>query len=471
MKRFRQFFFVFFVFLLVLKSLNIQVFAEPVIYAPAFVLMESDSGRILYAQNEHQRMFPAATTMILTAILAYEHLDMDRIYIAGNEVSSLPFDSARNHHEIGEAILGINLLRGMLIGAGNDTANIVALNVSRVVSGEFDMSFVQAQQYFAELMNERATELGAQNSRFINPHGYHHQNHTTTAYDMAQIARHAMSIPTIAEIAALPAFSGAMAGTNLRENLPEAINAQNPSLVNRSWRSPNDLLHAGANFFAGANGLRTGRTNLAGDVLVASAMRANINLIVVTMNSPFINDEPTRWRDAHNLFNHGFDNFAHRTLIADIAHIGIQNPRLGEDEYLEVFLYEPEFTQFLSHIEADSITAQVSWLDDVTVQYEDEWLVVPSIEEGQELGRVDYILDGEVLNSTTIHAARDVQERSTASDINYYTDWVISTFFSRSAVPYWIAAISVGALLTIAYFLLRNKIREKKKHQKYKFRK
>ena len=451
------------------------------VHAQTYILIEAESGRVLVGHDVDARMFPAATTMILTAILAYEHLDMGAIYIVGNEVTQIPFGAASNHHQSGEAILGINLIRGMIVGAGIDTANVVALHVARAVSEDENMTFAQAQTFFTTLMNQRAAELGAANSRFVNPHGFHHANHTTTAYDLAVIARHALSIPTLAQIAALPAWSGPIGGTTNAAELPEDIRAQNPTLPTRSWRSPNELLQAGENFFAGASGLRTGFTNFAGETLVASAARDGITLISVTMNSPLIDDAPTRWADARSLFEYGFENFAHRTMTAGVSRIYIENPRLGEEVYLEVELAQPEFTRFLSQAEAERVVAQISWLENATTYFiildehgheeVSQWLVVPPIEEGQILGHVSFILDDDVLETTTIHAAREVLPRTTASDIDHHRARFIEIFFSRASIPYWIAAISVGALITIAGFILRNKVREKKKHQVYKFRK
>ncbi|MCL2753752.1 MAG: hypothetical protein FWE44_06365 [Defluviitaleaceae bacterium] len=465
--------------IIIVSVFGVLAAAEPLVHAQSYVLIEADSGRVLSANNEHVRMFPAATTMIMTAILAYEHLDMDAIYIAGQEITQVPFGAAINNHHAGDAILGINLIRGMIVGAGIDTSNIVVLHVARFVSGDADMGFAAAQTFFANLMNTRAAELGALNTRFINAHGFHHANHQTTAYDLAVIARHALSMPTLAGIFALPAWSGALAGTNNAAELPAHIAALNPNLTNRNWNSQNELLRAGTNFYAGANGLRTGFTNFAGETLVASAMQDGITLISVTMNSPVIDDAPTRWQDARNLFDYGFENFAMRTLTAGISQIYIENPRLGEDPFLEVYLAQPEFTRFLSQAELERVVAKVSWLDDAAFwqgdEYEDvnegAWLVMPPIEQDQIIGHVAYILDGEVLETTAIHAAREVLPRTTASDIDHHRTWFINFFFSRSSIPYWISAISVGGLLTIAGIILRNKAREKKKHQKYKFRK
>jgi len=454
-----------------LFALPAEAAPMPQIHAETFVLMEATNGRILTENGAHRRMFPAATTMILTAILAYEHIDMDEIIIAGSEVGNLPFDSARNHHEVGEAILGINLIRGMLIGAGNDTANIVALNVARRASGNTDMPFSEAQHFFAGLMMERARDLGALDSRFTNPHGYHHDNHFTTAYDLAQIAHHALSIPTIAQIASEARFSGAMAG--------EAETPEGAVLRNRTWNSPNSLIRPDMpDFYPYATGLRTGHTGLAGDTLMASAYRNGITLIVVTLNSPRVEDVQTRWQDGVNLFEYGFENFAYRTLLTvgyePLGQMDVYNPRLGDYDYLEFYNARP-IDLFLSQAELGRLETVVEFLEEFIIfdEYDTEStkMFAAPIGEGQIIGTISHILDGEVLFYTDIYAAREVLQRTTASDIDYHMANVQRIFFSRQSIPYWVAGLSVAGLLMVVIFGVRRRIREtKSKHGKYKMR-
>ncbi|MCL2621182.1 MAG: hypothetical protein FWD97_09645 [Defluviitaleaceae bacterium] len=442
----------------------------PQINADTFVLIEANNGRVLAENGMHRRMFPAATTMILTAILAYENLDMSEVFLAGSEVGNLPFGSARNHHEVGEAILGENLIRGMLIGAGNDTANIVALNVARRVSGDGSMEFSEAQTFFARLMSERATELGVLDSRFINPHGYHNDNHFTTAYDLARIAQHAVSIPTIARIASEAHFAGAVAGANPPEG---AV------LRNRTWNSANMLIRPdNVAFYSYATGLRTGHTTMAGDTLVATAYRDGITLIAVTLNSPRLEDDTqTRWQDAVNLFEFGFQNFAYRTLLTvgePLGQMPVYNPRLGDYGYLEFYNTEG-IDLFLSQAELDRLETHIEFLEEyIKVNEYDiygEKVFQAPIEEGQIIGTISHVLDDTVLFYANIYASREVLERTTASDIDYHMANVQRIFFSAQSIPYWIAALSVLGMLMVVFFQVRRKIRDSKsRHGKYKMK-
>jgi len=443
-----------------------QAFAQPIVHAQTHVLIEPTSGRLLSQRDAHRRMFPAATTMILTAILAYENIALDDIIIAGSEVNMLPPASGRNRHEIGEAISGENLLRGMLIGMGNDTSNIVAIEVARRLTGNYDIEFAAAQVFFANLMTERAAELGALDSHFMNSHGFHHDSHFTTAYDMAQIARHALTIPAIMRIVAEGSFAGSMAGGH---PIPDGALA-----FNRNWQSANELL----GLYPYATGLRTGRTNQSGDSLAASARRDGMDLIAVTFNSPELDGgAPTRWQDNINLFEYGFENYAYQIFSSagDVGQMPIYDAALDDDGYLDFFSTETG-SEFLSYAEAANLVRHIEILPEFLTEVYDEetgeyvQMLIAPIEDGETIGRLTYSLGDEIVFETTLYAARYVPIRTTARNIDHYIALVRGIFFTRAAVPYWIAASAVSLLLTVLIILARNAIRRKSRHNKYKWK-
>jgi len=452
---------------------------RPDVHAAAYILIETESGRVISEYQAHRRMFPAATTMILTAILAYEHIGMDEIIVVGNEIHALPGGSARNWHETGEAITGANLLRGMLIGAGNDTANVVAMEVARRTTDNPNISFLNAQVVFANLMTQRARELGALDSSFVNPHGYHHDSHFTTAYDMAQIALHALSLPELAEILALPSYFGPMWGDD------ETLVPEGATMLSRNWSSPNLLLHENSDFhYEYAIGLRTGRTNQAGDSLVSAAARDGITLISVTFNSPEIAVEidedgeliyePTRWQDNIGLFEYGFANYAHRVFLQEGAIIDglpIYDPRIDDPGYLEFFAAASGML-FLNDGEIDRLERNIEFAPGV-VTYTEEYgqMFVTPIYENDMLGTVSYYLDGRHVFTTDIHAVRYVPERTTASDIEVRMESIHNFFFSTENRPWWIAGGSVLVLIIVAIVLVRRHIVQKRRRNyKYKWK-
>lgn len=440
---------------------------EPEVYAAAHILIEVESGRIISEHRAHERMFPAATTMILTAILAYEHIGLDEIIVAGSEINVLPHGSARNWHEMGEAISGINLLRGMLIGAGNDTANIVAIEVARRITDNPNISFANAQIVFANLMTQRARELGALDSSFVNPHGYHHDSHFTTAYDMAQISKHAISLPELAQVMGQSGFSGPMWGSN--DDVPNGA-----IMLSRNWRSPNELLHEGGeHYYPYAIGLRTGRTNQAGDSLAAAARHDGITLVSVTFNSPEIEDAPTRWQDNINLFEYGFTNYSHRVFLEENTIIGempIYDPRMGDPGVLEFFSTSLGML-FLSDAEISRLQRNIEFVPDIITYTEEHGpMFVAPIFENDVVGTVSYYLDDEMVFAADIYASRYVPVRTTASDIDFRMGRINEIFFSAASVPYWIAGGSVLILIIVLITLARRSIRRKKNNYKYKWK-
>ena len=451
---------------------NIHASQGPEVHAAAHILIEMESGRVISEYQAHRRMFPAATTRILTAILAYEHIGLDEIIIAGSEIDFLPQGSARNWHQSGEAITGANLLRGMLIGAGNDTANIVAMEVARRTSGNENISFANAQATFTHLMTQRARELGALDSNFINPHGYHHDSHFTTAYDMAQISRHALGIPALAQILAQPTFFGPMWG----DGEAPAGAVQN----NRRWDSPNELLlESSKYFYPYAIGLRTGMTNQAGESLAAAAVRDGITLISVTFNSPLIPGYeegeyvPTRWQDNINLFEYGFTNYAHRVFLEGNTIVGelpIYDPRIDDPGTLEFFSTSVGML-FLSRAEVGRLQREVE-IEPNFLTYTEEYgqMFVAPIYENDVIGAISYYLDGEMIFSAAIYAARYVPVRTAASDIEIRIERIHEIFFSAASIPFWIAGVSVLILITVLIVLARRSIKRKRNNYKYKWK-
>ena len=177
--------------LLFLLSQGTLAFGETTLdlVSPSVILVEQSTGKILYSKDEHKKMYPASMTKILTALVALEHLKPEELIVAGPEVNGVPYDSSKAGHKNGETLQVENLIRGLIIPSGNETACIVASAVAKKQTGNDSISYEEAEKIFCNLMNEKAKSLGASESNFVNPHGYHNEHHYTTAYDMALIAR------------------------------------------------------------------------------------------------------------------------------------------------------------------------------------------------------------------------------------------------------------------------------------------
>lgn len=245
--------------LLILSSYR-QVAAAPHISAEAALVLDASSGEVLYAKNAGQRMYPASTTKIMTAVVSLERARLGETVPVSRAATQVIGTSARLRP--GELISVEGLLYGLILRSGNDAAIALA---EHIAGGEVE---------FAELMNRKARELNLRDTHFVNPHGLHSMHHYTTAADLAAIARYALRNPTFRRIAA----------------------TKTVTINDHFYKNHNRLLWS----YPGADGIKVGFTSEAGKTFVASAGRGDREIIVVLLNDPDL------WHDAVKLLDYGF---------------------------------------------------------------------------------------------------------------------------------------------------------------------
>lgn len=224
-------------------------------------LIDADDNGVLYGKDEDKIMHPASTTKIMTTILALESGKLDEpLVITPEAVNTEPSSLGLR---LGDKITLREALTGMMIVSGNDAAVAVAQTVAGSVPA------------FAKMMNDKAKELGAVNTHFLNPHGLTAQGHYSTAHDMVIIASYAMKKPEFREIVSKKAYN-----MKYMDGHTEYVT------------TTNRFLKSG---FEGANGIKTGFTNAAGDCLVASATRGQKTLIAVFYNDDYCWDDAPVW--------------------------------------------------------------------------------------------------------------------------------------------------------------------------------
>ena len=215
-------------------------------------MVDGDSGEVLWARDEHLPLQPASITKIVTALIAVERGDLDEVITVDLEQRLLSRGTTMGL-VTGDRFTLRDLLYGLMLPSGNDAAAVIA---HRIAGGERE---------FAELMNERLCRLGLVDSAFINPSGLGRGEYNlTSAYDMAQVARHAMQYPEFRELAAAPSWVARGSRT-------------------LSLRNLNELVASG---YAGADGVKIGWTPTAGTTIVASATRNGHRVIVALMRTP-----------------------------------------------------------------------------------------------------------------------------------------------------------------------------------------
>jgi len=232
------------------------------------VVMDAATGKILYEQAANERCLIASTTKIMTGLLVCEECDLSREISVPPEAAGIEGSSV--YLKAGERVLMEDLLYGMMLQSGNDAAASLAIAHSGSIEA------------FAQRMNERAQELGLQDTRFANPHGLDAEENYSTARDLARLAAAAMENDTFARVV-----------STRQHRFGERVVTNHNKLL---WR------------YEGAEGVKTGFTKKAGRILVSSATRQGRRLICVTINAP---DD---WNDHASLLDEGFSQFESRIL-------------------------------------------------------------------------------------------------------------------------------------------------------------
>lgn len=341
-----------------------RVAAKPPLFIPplekvsaqAAVLMDAKTGQVLFERNGDAVMFPASCTKILTALLALERGGLDDKVKASQRASR----SAPSHIELkpGETLTLRQLVYALMLKSANDAAVAIAEHVGGSV------------EKFAELMNEKARELGCENTHFMTPNGLHHKEHYTTARDLALIARVALKNDTFRKVI-----------TTLVVELPWAGKPWKRRIYNK-----NKLL----SLFQGADGVKTGFTTPAGRCLVASATRDGWQLIAVVLRCN------NAWQDAAGLLTYGFKQFHPVPFVKkgeEVESVSVAN---GTEETCRV-VTTGELTMPYLKSRAPQVERHVEWAS----------LHAP-VKKGQRAGTLTVWVDGQRVGDVRLVTAESV---------------------------------------------------------------
>ena len=304
--RFRRFFSAFFCAVLLLSLCPSAMAAEDKalpgidIQAKAALLLDQNTGKIVYAKNEHEELYPASLTKIMTALLVLRAVDegkltMDQSITASESAfETLHDDGSSAGIKAGEILTVRQLLQCLLIVSANEAGTILAEAVSGSVSA------------FVEEMNAEAQALGCENTHFVNPTGLHDPQHYTSAWDLSLIATEALKYPDFLTIC---------------DSIKEIIPATNLS-SERVLRTTNYLLdtwRALGYRYRNAHGIKTGSTSDAGYCLVSSAEKGELRFLSVVMGCERVVDASGKadvksFSETKRLFEWGFENFSYKTV-------------------------------------------------------------------------------------------------------------------------------------------------------------
>jgi D-alanyl-D-alanine carboxypeptidase (penicillin-binding protein 5/6) len=331
---------------------------EPNIAAEAAVVMELNSGQAVWSKNENATRAPASTTKILTALIALEKGNLqDQVTVSEDAVR---VEGTRVYLVAGETQTLENLLYAMLLNSANDAAYAIAEHIGGSIEG------------FARMMNEKARELGAVNTNFVNPNGLSEENHYTTALDLALIARAAMENPTFREIVAT-------------QNRPWTGAEWSSTLVNG-----NKLLTS----YEGAIGVKTGYTREAGWCLVSAAERNGETFLAVVLGS----NNNQVWSDSTALLNYGFNNYYTQTL----AQVGQVVGQLEIDKQQLDIAVNGDLT-FLQSKSNPTYPVQKIHIDPLKAP----------LEKGSKIGEIKYTVDGKEIGKLDLVAHNSIERHIT----------------------------------------------------------
>ncbi|MDF2610509.1 MAG: putative rane protein [Lachnospiraceae bacterium] len=252
------------------------------------ILMDCETGNVLYHKNAMMPIYPASTTKLMTALVALDLCDITEEITIGEEVGFIASDSSRAYLKEGQRLTMQMLLEGAIVPSGNDAAYVIAAYCGRKILDNRDADAKTAIRAFVNQMNEKAKELGLISSQFMNPDGYDEEGQYTTAYDMGIIAMEAIKSLTIRTI------SGKSSARNIFLSGEDV-----------TWKTSNKLINTGSGmYYQYAIGLKTGTSSHAGRCLVSAAEKDGKKYISVVMNST----SAGRWEDSIDLLSYGIEH-------------------------------------------------------------------------------------------------------------------------------------------------------------------
>ncbi len=371
--------FIFLVAILILNTLGLtSVFAladssSLQIYCPNVILVERKTGKILYEKNAREKIYNASTTKLLTAILVLENCKLDDVVtVKSSAVDAIPWDYTRADLRAGEKFTVEQLLNVLLIPSANDAANVLAEHVSGSV------------EKFADLMNQKAQEIGCTNTHFTNPSGMHDENHYSTAYDLYLIGNYAYNFETIRDIVKKTEYS--LPATDI-------YNKDDRKFVTTNSMLRDDMTNY---YLPYVKGMKTGYTDFSKDCIVAIAEKDGVEYIAVVMGGGYTSDKWLRekYLDCKTLFEFAFENYGIETLAqqGDVCTKLTIGNATEETKALDI-VYKDTISAFMDKsISASDLNPEIKLND----------FIKAPVKKGDKLGTVTYTIDGQTFTSDLI---------------------------------------------------------------------
>ncbi len=329
--------------------------------AQSAILMEASTQDIIFEKNAYERLPMASTTKIMTALIAIEKYgDMSKSVTVANQAVGVEGSSIYLHQN--ETLTMEDLVYAVMLESANDAAAAIAYEIAGSIEG------------FADLMNEKAAEIGLENTHFTNPHGLDNPEHYTTAYDLAKLAVYALENDTFRSIV-----------STYKKTIP-----LNGTEGTRLLLNHNKMLK----YYDNAIGVKTGFTKKSGRCLVSAADRDGVTVVAVTLNAP---DD---WNDHRAMLDLGFLSYE-RLVLADIQSLDLNVPCVGGIT---------EYVRCTNEIPLSVCVKVTSEGTNITQVTEMKRFCYAPVNKGDVLGKVIYYNNGKEIGSVPIVATHDVPE-------------------------------------------------------------
>lgn len=326
-------------------------------------IMNVATGEVVFSKNIEERRAMASTTKIMTAVIAIESGNMDDVVTVSAGAANQ--EGSSMYIEAGMEVYLRDLVYGLMLCSGNDAAVSIAEHISGSVED------------FADLMNKKAKELGANDTHFVNPSGLYDDQHYTTAGDLAVIARYAMQIPEFRDVVSCTHYKA------------QPLNTKTALEFNNH----NKLLKK----YEGATGIKTGYTKKAGRCLVSSAMRDDMEFIAVTLNAP---DD---WKNHAEMLDYAFSHYYPKKVISKgsiikVAKIGKKSYNLiADNDFVIPFRESGQMkVELIMHL-ASNLTPPIN-------AYEKVGYVEVCV-GGKEAGRVDILSEKDIYDMSGLRVS------------------------------------------------------------------
>ncbi len=366
MKIYKKFSSIFFACLMLLSMFAVpaNATADFSVKCRSAILVDVNTGQVIYEQFADSKQYPASITKVMTAILVREHTDLeDIVTVTKSSIEGLDSAGSSVSLVVGEKMSVKELLHCMLISSGNDAANVLAEHTAGSVLN------------FVKMMNEKSAELGCTGTHYTNPHGLHDEDHYTTARDIYITAREFISDPVLMQIA------------NTVSYIVPATNKSSERILTTT-----NYLISGVStsryIYTYARGIKTGTTTPAGYCLVSSAEKNGLYLISVILGcgKDEVSGDTMSFVETKRMFEYGFNNFSHKTLVTKnqpVVEVGVEMSQEAENV---VAVTQEGVNALLDNGFDNSKVVLTPWLYS-------ESLVAPVI-KGQLLGEVDVSYNG-----------------------------------------------------------------------------